>query len=96
MIFKYLLLVLLSLSAMGSRYASADQVDDWVAEEMAKSLVPGLAFAVISQGEVLDMRAYGLANMETGSPVKTLSVFELASLTKPITTRWARVRPRIS
>jgi D-alanyl-D-alanine carboxypeptidase len=65
--------------------SSPDKIDDYVEREMAARNVPGLAFAVTENGRVLREGAYGLANVETGARVSTDSVFELASVTKPIT-----------
>jgi len=60
-------------------------VDDYIRHEMAVRSVPGLAFAVTENGRIIKEGAYGLANIETRSPVERESVFELASVTKPIT-----------
>jgi len=65
--------------------AHPDRVDDYVKREMAVRNVPGLAFAVVKDGRVIREGAYGLANVETGAQVGIDSVFELASVTKPIT-----------
>jgi D-alanyl-D-alanine carboxypeptidase len=62
-----------------------DRVDDYIKREMVARNVPGLAFAVMKNGLVLREGAYGLANVETGAHVGIDSVFELASVTKPIT-----------
>src|ERR1700720_843301 len=62
-----------------------DRVDDYIKREMVARNVPGLAFAVMKNGMVLREGAYGLSNVETGAHVGIDSVFELASVTKPIT-----------
>jgi CubicO group peptidase (beta-lactamase class C family) len=62
-----------------------DALDEFIQKEMEKKQIPGLAFSVVRYGDVLMTRTYGLANLETGTPVTTSSVFELASLTKPFT-----------
>jgi len=63
----------------------SDRVDDYIKREMAARNVPGLAFAVMENGRVIREGAYGLANVESGAQVGIDSVFELASVTKPIT-----------
>jgi D-alanyl-D-alanine carboxypeptidase len=78
-----LFLVLICLSARGAR-GFGDQLDAYLAKEMQARRIPGLAFAVIDKGKVMK-RAYGMANLETDTPVRTDSVFELASVTKPFT-----------
>jgi CubicO group peptidase (beta-lactamase class C family) len=47
--------------------------------------VPGLAIAVVENGAITEQRAHGIANLETATPMTTGAVFELASVTKPIT-----------
>ena len=47
--------------------------------------VPGAAIAVVDRGEVVLVRSYGLANLETRTPVTDRTNFRLASLTKTFT-----------
>ncbi len=60
-------------------------IDKYIKHEMEVRSVPGLAFAVTENDRIMKEGAYGLANIETGSPVERDSVFEIASVTKPIT-----------
>jgi len=62
-----------------------EQVDTTVKAEMLRGKVPGAAIAVLQNGNVLFMKAYGAANLELAVPVRTNSVFEIASLTKQFT-----------
>ena len=48
---------------------AADGIDDYLAREMALRKIPGLAVAVARDGEVVRVSSYGLANVETGTPV---------------------------
>lgn len=68
-----------------SRIAQADKIDAFVGQQMQSRRIPGAAIAVVEKGKVIYRKSYGTANLETDSPVKTDSVFELASLTKPFT-----------
>jgi CubicO group peptidase (beta-lactamase class C family) len=63
----------------------ADAVDDYLAREMALRKIPGLGLAVARDGEVVRVSSYGLANVETGTPVTPASVFAIASLDKQVT-----------
>ncbi len=63
----------------------ADAVDDYLAREMALRKIPGLGLAVARDGEVVRISSYGLANVETGTPVAAESVFAIASLDKQVT-----------
>jgi len=46
--------------------------------------VPGVAIAVVEQGELAWHRGFGVADVESGAPVDADSVFECASLSKPV------------
>lgn len=72
-------------ASQSQRSSHADKFDEYIKREMAKRNVPGLAFALMKNGQVSREGAYGFANMETGARVGIDSVFELASVTKPIT-----------
>lgn len=52
---------------------------------MQVNQIPGLAIAVLVNGDIHYEKAYGLANVELDVPVTRNSVFELASLTKQFT-----------
>ena len=58
-------------------------MDKYSKHGMQVRSVPGLAFAVTENDRIIKEGAYGLANVETGSPVERVSVFEIASVTKP-------------
>jgi CubicO group peptidase (beta-lactamase class C family) len=58
---------------------------DRLFREYARPGVPGAAVVVINNGRVAFMRGYGLADLETKSPVTERTNFRLASLTKAFT-----------
>jgi CubicO group peptidase (beta-lactamase class C family) len=62
-----------------------DKIDSYITQQMQARRIPGLALAVVKDGKMVLKKAYGLANLETETAVKTNSVFELASVTKPFT-----------
>ena len=82
------LFVLLLLALTGCRCDSAgpqsETVDAWVRGNLLPS-VPGLAVAVIRNGEVLHRAGYGFADVEAKRPVTPETVFDVASLAKQIT-----------
>lgn len=51
---------------------------------MEEAVVPGVQIALIRNGITAWHGAFGLANTQTGAPVTDASVFEAASLTKPL------------
>jgi D-alanyl-D-alanine carboxypeptidase len=63
----------------------ADLIAAYIAREMKARRIPGLALAVVDHGKVTLKRAYGIANLETDTPVKTNSIFHVASVTKQFT-----------
>jgi CubicO group peptidase (beta-lactamase class C family) len=46
--------------------------------------VPGLSIAVIRNGEIADLSVAGVRNASTGTPVDAETIFEAASLSKPV------------
>jgi CubicO group peptidase (beta-lactamase class C family) len=50
---------------------------------MDEALVPGLQLAIITDGRI-DVRSYGIRDVQTGAPVTGDTVFEAASLGKPV------------
>lgn len=51
---------------------------------MQTAAVPGLSLAVIRDFKVADVQAYGVCNTVMGEPVTPATVFQAASLTKPL------------
>ena len=47
--------------------------------------VTGLSIAVVRDGEPMWTGAYGIRNAESGEPVREETLFEAASLSKPLT-----------
>lgn len=62
-----------------------DKVDQYVAAEMARQRIPGLALGVYREGEIVKARGYGLANVELNVPVKPETVFQSGSIGKQFT-----------
>ncbi|XP_061190033.1 uncharacterized protein LOC133197863 [Saccostrea echinata] len=48
--------------------------------------VPGLSVAVVKDNQVLISKGYGLADLQTGTPVTEFTLFRLASITKAVST----------
>ena len=49
---------------------------------MERNNIPGALVAVVSHGELLHSRSYGLANVELAVPVTEQTVFEIGSISK--------------
>ena len=64
--------------------SALDALDDIVAGLMDRTGVPGVSAAVVYQDETLAARGYGVASTETGASVDADTIFQLASLSKPL------------
>lgn len=71
------------LSANGTTI-TLSELDLFIDQQMETLTMPGLSIAVISDGEIVYHRAKGIANMATGEAVDEKSIFESASLSKPV------------
>ena len=66
---------------------ASSEIDDLAAVVealMNEGRVPGAAFALITGGEITGVRGLGLANVSAGVAVTPETVFEAASLSKPV------------
>lgn len=59
-------------------------LDGIVEQAMAHTKVPGLSIAVVRDGEVAYLKGFGVRNLESQDPVHENTVFQLASVSKPI------------
>jgi CubicO group peptidase (beta-lactamase class C family) len=53
-------------------------------DRMAQLMVPGVSIAVINNGEVEWARGYGIADVASGTPVTEKTLFQAASISKPV------------
>jgi CubicO group peptidase (beta-lactamase class C family) len=63
----------------------ADEIDDFLQREMARNHIPGAAVAVVKDGKLVKLAAYGVADLENNVPVSVQSAFQIASSTKLFT-----------
>jgi len=66
-------------------------VEDATRRALATSPAPGLAVALVQDGEVVWAAGYGVADRTTGQPVSAATRFQAASLAKPVTA-WGVLR----
>lgn len=81
---KNSILFLLLFWAVAAHAQVVDPADSLILAEMQKTGIPGAALAVIKDGKVIKKSGYGLANIETQTPVSSASVFKIASVSKPM------------
>ena len=60
-------------------------LDRFILDGMKEAKVPGLAAAVVKKGKVLWTGSYGWANLEQKIPVTDDTLFQIASVSKPVT-----------
>lgn len=85
---KHIALTILFLAFSPQAWANSyqtDKVDRFIANEMQKRRIPGLALAVIRNNRVIKVKGYGAANLEHNVPVTPHTVFPIASMDKQIT-----------
>jgi CubicO group peptidase (beta-lactamase class C family) len=61
------------------------KADEYIRAEMQKQRVPGLALAVMKDGQIVLAKGYGLANVEHQVPVKPETLFQSGSMGKQFT-----------
>ncbi|WP_051219926.1 serine hydrolase domain-containing protein [Rheinheimera baltica] len=76
--------LLTELQAVTAQKNAAEKVDQYLAR-WASTTLPGLAVAVVKDGELVYSKGVGLANLEYGIPITPDTVFEVASISKQFT-----------
>ncbi|WP_404372526.1 serine hydrolase domain-containing protein [Corallococcus coralloides] len=66
-------------------WAAPDKVDAFLRAEMTRNHIPGAAVAVVRDGKVIKLTAYGTANLEWNASASTRTAFQIASGTKMFT-----------
>src|SRR5690349_9068026 len=74
-----------AVSLCSAAFPDADKRVDEIFRSAAVGQLPGAAVAVVRDGEVAFMKAYGLADMESRMPNSSKTKFRLASVTKSFT-----------
>lgn len=62
-----------------------EELDRLTPELLSRSGVPGMAIAVVSRGQIRYQRGFGVRVLGGDEPVDTETVFQLASVSKPLT-----------
>src|SRR5689334_15287943 len=63
----------------------AARIDQAVTAFMSRLNIPGLSIAVVTDHQLRWQQGYGLADIENFVPAKAVTVYRLASVSKPIT-----------
>jgi len=84
----YIGFLLMSVLCNGASATPSDAIptmDRFVSAEMSRQKIPGMAVAVVKNGEVVLAKGYGFANLEHQVPVTTHSIFQAGSIGKQFT-----------
>jgi len=79
--------VLIPLSALLLTTGSAnapDDLDTFVAEQMAMRHIPGLSLAIVENGKIIASRAYGVTDRGSNKIVTLNTVFQAGSISKSV------------
>lgn len=63
---------------------SAETIDAFLASRVDGSNIPGASVAIINDRQIVYHRTLGVANTNTGDPITNCSIFQGASITKPL------------
>lgn len=78
---------------VGMRSADLDQIDELVVAGQEKKLFPGCVVLVARQGKIVFLQAYGQRRVgPMAEPMTTDSIFDMASVTKPVVTATSVMR----
>ncbi len=61
-----------------------NQVDSLAHQAMVSSKIPGMAIAIVHGGQTVFAKGYGVRSLDTGASVDADTVFQLASISKPL------------
>jgi len=85
---KYLLIALVLLVSQSWSTIAAQTFEakiDSILSSKYESIAPGAVFMIVKDTNVIYKKAFGLANLELNTPVKSESIFEIGSMTKQFT-----------
>ena len=80
-----LLLILSPARAVRAQGSTFAQIDRYVALEMARQHIPGIAVGIYKNGKIALVKGYGLSNVELDVPVKPATIFQSGSVGKQFT-----------
>ncbi|MBC3785949.1 serine hydrolase [Spirosoma utsteinense] len=76
-------LAVISLLLLGSPVL-ADDLDDFIRDQLRKRHVPGLSIAIIQDGKIVKAMAYGFTDKNEKTPLTTATLFQAGSVSKSV------------
>lgn len=74
-----------AIGKMGVQRRTTEELDAYIASEMRRANIPGLALGLAREGTVRFVQAYGYADIQRQRPASTDTMFHIASITKTVT-----------
>ena len=78
-------LALVTTSSLAAQASTVARIDRYVAREMARQHIPGVAVGIYKNGKIALVNGYGLSNVELNVPVKPVTIFQSGSVGKQFT-----------
>ncbi|MEP7016243.1 MAG: serine hydrolase domain-containing protein [Verrucomicrobiota bacterium] len=78
------IVVITALGAGSTSIVKGDHVDDVIAAQMKERHIPAVALAVIQRSRIIREQSYGFADAEKKEHVTTSTLFQAASVSKPV------------
>lgn len=72
------------IKTISGREIEATALDRFLEQQLKASDIPGLSIAIINDARIVYHRALGTTNMQTGERINEHTLFEAASLSKPL------------
>ncbi|AKH41807.1 CubicO group peptidase (beta-lactamase class C family) [Altererythrobacter atlanticus] len=82
---RLLAIFALALCSIGQAAGATGSIDSFIAREMAQSGAPGIAYAVVENGEIAKIGTRGVEDRDTGKKVTGDTQFLIGSLSKSFT-----------
>ena len=73
-----------NLAAAGFSSEGLARIDQFFASEISKNRVPGSVVGILRDGKLVYLKAHGVLDPETKTPMPIDAIFALASMTKPM------------
>ena len=80
-LFRFLLALTVLFSVSDVR---ADDLDDFIREQLRKRQVPGLSLAIIQDGKIVRAKSYGFTDKSGSTPLTTATLFQAGSVSKSV------------
>lgn len=71
---------------VGMSSARLGEIDKVLNAEVARGAIPGAVVAVVRKGKLVYFKAFGYRDRAAGAAMTTDTIFDIASMTKPVTT----------